>query len=110
MIGSPDDAIYLAKEGEEHIAFIHTSIRRDYVEGADEMPVAYVEAIYVKPAFQKRGIARDLISAAEKWAMQKGLKQIGSDTDTTNPPSIEFHKAVGFTEVERIVCFIKNLE
>lgn len=109
IIDSENEICYLVKQQEDYVAFIHLSIRNDYVEGATELPVAYIEGIYVKPDYQKQGIAGSLIKVAEDWAKQKGLNQIASDTDLNNLVSIDFHHKTGFTEVERIVCFIKNL-
>jgi aminoglycoside 6'-N-acetyltransferase I len=109
IIESKMETCYLVKEKGQYIAFIHLSIRNDYVEGSNDLPVAYIEAIYVNPNYQKQGIARRLIKVAENWAMQKGVNQIASDTSIDNETSIEFHKKVGFTEVERVVCFIKDI-
>jgi aminoglycoside 6'-N-acetyltransferase I len=109
IIDSPDEVCFLAKTQGYYIGFIHLTIRNDYVEGTANSPVAYIEGIYVKPNFQKRGVAKELISVAENWAKQKGLKQIASDTEITNLSSIDFHKKVGFSEVGRIVCFVKDL-
>ncbi|WP_017495462.1 aminoglycoside 6'-N-acetyltransferase [Flavobacterium sp. WG21] len=109
IIDSENEICYVVKDQEDYIAFVHLSTRNDYVEGAEDLPVAYIEAIYVKPAYQKQGIARRLTKVAEDWAKQKGFKQIASDTDLGNSASIDFHQKTGFTEVERIVCFIKNL-
>lgn len=109
IIGSEDEVCFLVKEQEKYIAFAHLSIRNDYVEGATCLPIAYIEGVYVKPNYQKRGIAKMLIEVAENWAKQKGLRQIASDTDIANLASIDFHKKIGFIEVERIVCFIKEL-
>jgi len=109
IIGSEEEICYLMKDQEEHIAFIHLSIRHDYVEGSGELPVAYIEAIYVKSKYRQKGIASTLINLAENWARQKGLKQIASDTEIGNLRSIDFHKKVGFQEAGRIVCFIKEL-
>ena len=109
LIGSETEICYLVKNQAQYIAFIHLSTRHDYVEGATELPIAYVEGVYVKPNFQKQGVAKKLIRAAEDWAKQKGYKQMASDTGITNLVSIEFHKKIGFTEAERIVCFIKDL-
>lgn len=109
IIDSENEICYVVKHQEDYIAFIHLSIRNDYVEGATELPVAYIEGIYVKPDYQKQGIAAALLKVAEDWAKQKGLDQIASDTDQNNLGSIDFHKKIGFTEVERIVCFIKDL-
>lgn len=109
IIGSEEEICHLIKDKEAYIAFIHASIRNDYVEGSDELPVAYIEAIYVKPEYRQKGIAKNLIDAAENWAKQKGLKQIASDTEIDNIASIDFHRKVGFHEAGRIVCFIKEL-
>jgi len=109
IIDSENEICYVVRDQEDYIAFVHLSTRNDYVEGAEDLPVAYIEAIYVKPAYQKQGIARRLTKVAEDWAKQKGFKQIASDTDLENSASIDFHQKTGFTEVERIVCFIKNL-
>jgi aminoglycoside 6'-N-acetyltransferase I len=79
------------------------------VEGATESPVAYVEDVYVKPTYQRQGIAKKLIDQAEDWAKQKGITQLASDTNITNLQSIHFHEKIGFAEAERIVCYIKNI-
>ncbi len=109
IIGSENEICYLYKDQENYIAFIHVSTRNDYVAGAVDLPVAYVEGIYVKPTYQKQGIAKKLMNVAEDWAKQKGYKQLASDTEIANTESIDFHKKIGFTEVERIVCLIKDL-
>ena len=106
---SEEGVCYLAKQDNEYLGFIQLSIRHEYVEGADELPVAYVEAVYVKPNYQKNGIGKMLLEAAENWAKLKGLSQIASDTSIENAAAIDFHQKAGFVEVERIVCFIKIL-
>jgi aminoglycoside 6'-N-acetyltransferase I len=109
IINSEKDVCYLAKVQEKYIGFILMSVRNDYVEGATQMPLAYVEGIYVKPDYQKKGVAKKLIDVAQDWAKLKGLKQLASDTSVTNSESINFHNSVGFEEVSRVVCFVKNL-
>ncbi len=109
IINAEDEICYLIKEQEQFAGFVHVAARHDYVEGADDLPVAYVEAIYVKPAYQQQGIATRLIHTAADWARQKGFKQMASDTGLVNNAAINFHKKAGFTEVERVVCFIRNL-
>ncbi|MDM1511156.1 GNAT family N-acetyltransferase [Myroides odoratimimus] len=101
--------LYMAKNAYEYIAFIHTSIRNEYVEGAEKLPVAYIEGIYVKPKYQNKGIAKQFVNEAEIWARNQNIEQIASDTDLTNEQSIQFHKKIGFQEVEKVVCFIKDL-
>lgn len=90
-------------------AFIFLSIRTDYVEGAESSPTGYLEGIYVKPEFRKSGIAGKLLSEGEKWLIEKGCKQIGSDAYIDNKISHAFHLNIGFKEAGRLVTFIKNI-
>lgn len=110
LLSSETDICFLAKEKEVYIAFIHLSLRYEHVEGTSSSPVGYVEGIYVKPEYRKLGVGRQLIAAGEAWARQKGCIELASDAELSNEKSIDFHKKVGFTEVNRIVCFAKRLE
>lgn len=91
------------------IAFLSLSIRLDYVEGCNSSPVAYLEGIYVKPNYQRQGIAKVLIDFAKNWALEKGLNELASDCELNNHNSELFHKKVGFKEVNRIICFTMDL-
>ena len=109
IIGSEKEVCYLVVGEHEYIGFIHVTIREDYVEGATELPIAYIEGIYVKENYRNRGVAKELVNTAENWAKHRGCKQLASDTEITNSASIDFHKKIGFSEAARIVCFVKNL-
>jgi aminoglycoside 6'-N-acetyltransferase I len=83
--------------------------QRNYAEGCETSPVAFIEGWYVDPNVQKQGVGRKLIKAAEAWAKEQGFTEIASDTWLENETSIQAHKALGYTEVERLVCFTKRL-
>ena len=109
IISSDTEICYLAREQATYMAFIHVSIRTDYVEGATALPIAYVEALYVKSPYQKRGVGKKLVDIGADWGREKGCKQVASDTELDNSASIDFHTKIGFTEANRIVCFIKDI-
>lgn len=109
LISDNNHYVALAKINDSYVGFIHISIRHEYVEGADLEHTAYLEGIYIKSDFRKKGIARQLLANAEKWAKSRGLKQLASDTEITNLISQSFHEKTGFSEINRIVCFIKNI-
>lgn len=92
------------------IAFIHISVRSDYVEGSKDSPTGFIEGIYVKPEYRKKGISKNLIEKGESWLKTKGCSQIGSDIEQSNDTSYHFHKNVGFKEVNRLIAFIKEIE
>jgi len=109
IIHHENEGVFLVKEQNSFIAFIQVSLRTDYVEGVTTSPVGYAEGLYVRPEHRKKGIGKQLLQYAQEWAKQKDCKEFASDAALTNQASIDFHKQVGFTEVNRIVCFVKEL-
>lgn len=109
LIQSSQHQILLYWVGDNPVAFIHLSIRNDYVEGSTTSPTGYLEGIYVEEAYRNQGIGRKLLLAGEKWLREKGCIQIGSDILLDNTNSYQFHKQVGFQEVSRLITFIKDL-
>jgi len=109
ILTSEKEVGFLYKMDDKYVGYINLSIRRDYVNGTDESPVAFVEAIFVLPEYRRQNIARKLIEHAEGYARQKGLKQLASDCLLENVSSAKFHERCGFTETERVVYFVKNL-
>ena len=83
---------------------------RDYAEGCQTSPVAYIEGWYVDEHSRRRALGTQLVQAAEAWARNQGLKEIASDTQIDNTVSIQAHKVLGYEEVERLVCFRKALD
>ena len=100
---------YLCCCGQEAVAFISLSLRRDHVEGTHSSPVGYVEGIYVKPGHRGRGIAKELVDHAKGWARQRGCTELASDCEIGNAGSRAFHNGVGFREANTIVCFAMKL-
>lgn len=82
---------------------------RPYAEGCDSSPVAYLEGWYVDPDVRRQGVGAALVRAAEGWARERGLTEFASDALLDNDTSHRAHRALGFAEVERIVCFRKSL-
>jgi aminoglycoside 6'-N-acetyltransferase I len=82
---------------------------RAYAEGCETSPVAYVEAWYIDDELRRQGWGARLIGAVERWALDEGLSELASDALVANQRSIDAHKAIGFEEVERHVCFRKRL-
>jgi len=83
---------------------------RDYAEGCQTSPVAYIEGWYVDEDSRRHKLGTHLVQAAEAWARHQGLKEIASDTQSENTVSIQAHKLLGYEEVERLVCFRKALD
>jgi aminoglycoside 6'-N-acetyltransferase I len=88
--------------------FIELS-QRNYAEGCRSSPVAYIEGWYVDADLRRQGLGAALVRTGEQWARDQGLEEIASDAELENDISIRAHKAIGYKEEVRIVCFRKSL-
>jgi len=109
VLHSDTETCFLVKLENQYVAFIHLGIRTDYVEGSETTPTTYIEAMYVKNAFRRKGIAKLLLGKAEEWTINNNLTELASDSEINNSESINFHIGSGFEEANRIVCFIKKI-
>lgn len=91
------------------VGFLELCFRQDYVNGTDSSPVAFVEGLYTVPARRRQGIAAQLMRAAENCAREHGCTELASDALLDNLVSHKAHKALGFSETERVVYFRKSL-
>ncbi len=89
----------------EPCGFISLSVRKDYIEGCSEGPVAYIEGIFVKEEYRRQGVARELIDFAKTWALAHDCHELASDCELDNKVSEAFHRKAGFKEVNRIIAF-----
>lgn len=69
LLADPRDTINLIAHADtgEAIGFAEAALRRDYVEGCQTSPVAFLEGIYVAPDHRRKGVAAALIRAVEDW-------------------------------------------
>ncbi len=104
-----DTALFLCFVRERAAGFAACSLRHDYVEGTQSSPVGYLEGVYTDESFRKLGVAKALLAACEGWARQRGCSEFASDCELTNEPSRLFHLKAGFTEANRVICFVKQL-
>ena len=108
---SPDRfAQFVALDGARSaVGFVEVALRNDHVNGTTTSPVAFLEGIYVVPSARTQGIARALVTRAEQWAGRIGCSEFASDARFENAASHAMHRALGFSETERVVYFRKAL-
>jgi GNAT superfamily N-acetyltransferase len=63
-------------------------------------PGLYVEDIFVKPAFRKRGIGRALLARVATLANERGCGRVEWTVLDWNEPAIEFYKTFGAAPLE----------
>ncbi len=110
LLSQKTACFFLKYSGELPVGFAQCQLRRDYVEGAETSPVGYLEGIFVEQPYRRNGYAGELLAACEQWAAEQGCKEFASDCEINNDTSFRFHKAMDFSEANRIVCFTKKLK
>jgi len=109
LLRDDDCAVFLASDDVRDAGFAQVQLRRDYVEGTSTSPVGYLEGIFVREDCRGKGVARQLLRRCEAWAREKGCTEFASDCEIGNQESLKFHLKTGFTEANRIICFVKEL-
>ena len=101
--------VLLAVNDQGHaIGFAELSIR-NIVDSCTTDRVAYLEGGYVEPSVRRQGVGSALIAGAERWAVEQGCKEFGSDSLIDNEASHLAHRALGFEETGRVINFRKDL-
>ncbi|MBQ8212215.1 MAG: GNAT family N-acetyltransferase [Treponema sp.] len=108
-LNDEQSAFFIKVVDETPVGFAQCSLRTDYVEGTESSPVGYLEGIFVKEEYRKKGYAKELFYACEIWSKEIGCKEFASDCELENLASFKFHMAMGFEEANRIICFRKML-
>ena len=104
----PAEVLIAFDAKEQAIGFVELAIR-DYAEGCYSGRVAFLEGWYVEPHARRQGVGAALVKAAEEWGRAQGCTEFASDTDLENHVGEAAHRALGFVETDRIICFRKGL-
>lgn len=104
----PAEVLLATGDSGAAIGFAEVSIRQ-YAEGCSTDRVAYLEGWFVEEGQRRKGIGAALVAAVEAWGRAQGCTELASDTEIHNLGSAAAHRALGFSEVERIVCFRKAI-
>ena len=100
--------IFVAETDGRLVGFVELDYRK-YAPGCRSSPVPFIEGWFVEPELQGQGIGRALIGVAEAHARAAGYHEIASDAEVENIDGIAAHLALGYVEIERVVCFRRSL-
>ena len=105
LAARPEYLVLVALDDEETAGFVEISLRREDDNGFKMPTVAFVEGICVAPSHRRKGVARALVAKAMEWGRARGIHEFASEALLANGASHAFHRALGFAETERVVCF-----
>ena len=68
--------------------------------GIDSIPdLLGIRSIAVDPAYQRLGIAGEMMTSVEKWAIDTGFKGLNLSVHHDNVAAITFYEKLGFEKV-----------
>jgi ribosomal protein S18 acetylase RimI-like enzyme len=94
--GEPGHAVFVA-ELAGRVGGVITLAERAHFSGQTD---AYVGELIVAAGLERRGIATELMRAAEAWAAQRDYAFITLETGAANDPARKLYAALGFVEEE----------
>lgn len=110
ILGDPEfNAAFLAHAPDGlPVGFLEVTIRLA-AEGCKPGRIGYVEGWYVEPDWRGQGLGALLIQAGESWAVERGCREMASDSTIDNMLGREAHKRLGYQEVVLAAHFRKDL-
>lgn len=94
VIEGEEPQVFLKYIQDIPVGFAQCGLRHDYVEGTDSSLIGYLEGIFVKKEYRKKGYAKELLSACEQWAKKQGCVEFASDCELSNIDSFAFHMSM----------------
>ena len=88
---------------------LETTVRL-YANGCESVGVMFLEGIAISPACRETGIAAALLVRLEDIAREAGITEIASDSRIDDAFGADFHLANGFSEAERVACFVRKID
>jgi ribosomal protein S18 acetylase RimI-like enzyme len=69
---------------------------------------ALLEDVVIAPAWQGRGVGRQLAATAEAWSVSQGASRIQLLADRSNAPALAFYRKIGL-QTTAMICLRKML-
>jgi ribosomal protein S18 acetylase RimI-like enzyme len=93
-LSQPGHAVYVAAVGDGIVGLVTVSERTHFTGQVD----ACVGELAVQAGMERRGIATQLMAAAEAWAADRALSFLTLETGAANQPARSLYSALGYRE------------
>ncbi|MBC2581827.1 GNAT family N-acetyltransferase [Clostridium sp. DJ247] len=105
MLQDQDNRCIFVAEFEQHIVGMTSG--QILVSTAEGGISVLVEDVVIDENYRKQGIGRELLSAMESWAVEKGAKRLQLLADINNSSALVFYKKLNWSNT-RLTCLQKK--
>lgn len=109
LIAGDDSAIFVAEQGAQVIGLAEVYLRED-----DRVPArivrrfGYLQSMVVTDDCRREGVGRELLGAAEAWAVARGAVEMRLDVWEFGEGPLRFYEHCGYRTLRRTL--VRNLE
>ncbi|MFZ2725692.1 MAG: GNAT family N-acetyltransferase [Methylococcaceae bacterium] len=93
LLNSDKDVLLVAHQNTEPKIVVAMCSVQTLISTAEGGAVGLIEDVIVSPDYRRKGIARQLLNAAEQWAIERNLKRLQLLADKRNTSALEFYTA-----------------
>ncbi len=105
LLASPQAAVFAAEQDSQVAGMCTGQLLISTAQGGLS---ALIEDVAVLPAWQGKGVGRQLAAAAEAWAVSQGASRVQLLADRSNAPALAFYQKIGF-QTTAMICLRKML-
>ena len=105
-LDSKREAVFVAEEESQLLGFIHV----ERYEVLDFESMANILGLAVKKDFQKQGLGKALLLAAENWAQENGIYLMRLNSGINRTDAHGFYEHLGYVSEKEQKRFVKNLK
>jgi GNAT superfamily N-acetyltransferase len=90
----PGNVVYVAADGDQVVGVVCAAERTHFTGQVD----AYVGELVTAAGHERRGIASQLMAAAEAWGAERGLGYLTLETGAANHSARAFYASLGYLD------------
>jgi GNAT superfamily N-acetyltransferase len=91
---SDTSMVLVASDGDEVVGFVSVTEQRHWSGETD----AYIGELVVATHAEGHGVGRQLVHAAERWAVARGHRRITLETGAANDAARSFYASLGYAD------------
>jgi GNAT superfamily N-acetyltransferase len=95
--------ILIAHDGQDTAGFVCVVASTRGASPDDPEPYAWIQDIFVMPAWRRRGVASLLLAEAERFARDQGARHLRLGVLDRNPDARTFYERHGFREYTHVL-------
>jgi GNAT superfamily N-acetyltransferase len=105
IIGKADHAVFVADDNGRVVAYLHVLSKELLIT----MDTAEIGELIVHEEYHRKGIGRQLVTMAENWALENGLKKVIVGSSNKRTVSHLFYQQIGFCYWKEQKLYSKSL-